>query len=314
MQKLILATRSSPLALWQAKEVAARLALAGFQTELKAIETLGDKKLEVTLSKIGDKGVFTQELEQMLVNGDAHLAVHSAKDMPSKLPEGLEIIAFTEREIPSDVVVSHSPDFKLENRQMKIGTSSTRRVATLKRYFPEVETVSVRGNLQTRIRKMQEGQCEALLLAYAGVFRMGFQDLIREQLSLQIFTPAVGQGSLAIEVSSSLPQNVKDKIRSHLNHEETCMALEAERAFLRTMDGGCSVPVFGFGQFSNGVLGFEGGIISLDGQEEIRHKMDFALKPGDWENARQAGIEMANFILSTGGSSILEKIKQTLRS
>ena len=136
MQKLILATRSSPLALWQANEVSRMLENAGFSTELKPIETIGDKRLNVTLAKIGDKGVFTKELEQMLIDGEAHLAVHSAKDMPSSLPDNLEIVAFTEREVPCDVLVSHQKDFKLENRPVVIGTSSTRRIATLKRYFP----------------------------------------------------------------------------------------------------------------------------------------------------------------------------------
>ncbi|HOY96331.1 MAG TPA: hydroxymethylbilane synthase [Catalimonadaceae bacterium] len=312
MQKLILATRSSPLALWQANEVTRMLENAGFTTELKAIETIGDKKLNVTLSKIGDKGVFTKELEQMLIDGEAHLAVHSAKDMPSSLPDNLEIVAFTEREVPCDVLVSHKADFKLENRPVVIGTSSTRRIATLKRYFPEVQTVPVRGNLQTRIRKMEEGQCDALLLAYAGVHRMGYSNLIREQLDLSVFTPAVGQGSLAIEVSSELPNELKTRIRSCLEHLPTAICLEAERAFLRKMDGGCSVPVFGFARFENEKLIMSGGIVSLDGQEEVRK--EFTISNPDRITAKQAGTDLANQILSSNGNSILQKIKQALHS
>ena len=312
MQKLILATRSSPLALWQANEVSRMLEIAGFRTELKAIETIGDKKLNVTLSKIGDKGVFTKELEQMLIDGEAHLAVHSAKDMPSSLPENLEIIAFTEREVACDVLVSHNPDFRLQNKPVVIGTSSTRRIATLKRYFPEVQTVPVRGNLQTRIRKMEEGQCDALLLAYAGVHRMGFSNLIREQLDTTLFTPAVGQGSLAIEVSSSLPEDLKTRIRSCLEHPQTAVCLEAERAFLRKMDGGCSVPVFGFARFEKEELIMSGGIISLDGLEEVRKEI--AISAPDRQAARHTGTELANQILSSNGNSILQKIKQALHS
>jgi hydroxymethylbilane synthase len=312
MQKLILATRSSPLALWQANEVSRMLEIAGFKTELKAIETIGDKKLNVTLSKIGDKGVFTKELEQMLIDGEAHLAVHSAKDMPSSLPENLEIIAFTEREVPCDVLVSHLPEFNLQNRPGIIGTSSTRRIATLKRYFPELHTVPVRGNLQTRIRKMEEGHCDALLLAYAGVHRMGFGHLIRQRLDISFFTPAVGQGSLAIEVSSHLPADLKSAIRSCLNHSQTAICLEAERTFLRKMDGGCSVPVFGYARFENEEFRISGGIISLDGFEEVRK--DISISNPVIESARQAGIDLANQVLSSNGHAILQKIKQTLQT
>ncbi len=311
MQKLILATRSSPLALWQANEVSRRLENAGFKTELKAIETIGDKKLNVTLSKIGDKGVFTKELEQMLLDGEAHLAVHSAKDMPSSLPDNLEIIAFTEREVPCDVLVSHNPDVKLQNRAMVIGTSSTRRIATLKRYFPEVQTVPVRGNLQTRIRKMEEGQCDALLLAYAGVYRMGFSDLIQEKLDTSVFTPAVGQGSLAIEVSAHLHSDLKSRIRSCLEHPQSAICLEAERAFLRQMEGGCSVPVFGFARLENNMLFISGGIISLDGLEEVRKEI--SVPNPDLASARKAGSDLAIQVLSSNGNSILQKIKQTLQ-
>ncbi len=312
MQKLILATRSSPLALWQANEVSRILETAGFRTELKAIETIGDKKLNVSLSKIGDKGVFTKELEQMLIDGEAHLAVHSAKDMPSSLPDNLEIIAFTEREVPCDVLVSHNSGIKLQNRPMVIGTSSTRRIATLKRYFPEVQTVPVRGNLQTRIRKMEDGECDALLLAYAGVHRMGFTELIKERLDTSVFTPAVGQGSLAIEVSSYLAPDLKSRIRSCLEHPQTAICLEAERAFLRRMEGGCSVPVFGFACLESNLLSMSGGIISLDGLEEVRKEI--SVSNPDLNSARKAGADLAFLVLSSNGNSILQKIKQTLHS
>ena len=313
MQKLILATRSSPLALWQANEVAAKLNQAGVETELKAMETLGDKKLDVTLSKIGDKGVFTQELEQMLLDGEAHLAVHSAKDMPSRLPDGLEIIAFTARENPCDVLVSHRESPNLENLSLKVGTSSTRRVALLKRYYPHIQTVSIRGNLQTRIHKMEEGQCDALLLAYAGVFRMGYSDLIREQLSLSIFTPPVGQGALAIEICSTLSPDIQALLKQTLHDPTTGLALAAERSFLRTMDGGCSVPVFGYASFKEGTLEMQGGIVSLDGSEEIRQSRSIQISAEDVENARLFGKELAEHILNSGGDSVLSKIKQNLR-
>lgn len=310
MQTLVIATRSSPLALWQAHFVARSLEAAGFQTKIHALETIGDKKLEVSLSKIGEKGVFTQELEQLLIRGDAHLAVHSAKDMPSKLPESLEIIAFTERENPCDVLVSSKADANL-SQNLKVGTSSTRRVAILKRYFPHLETVTVRGNLQTRFRKMEEGHCDALLLAFAGVSRMGFSDAISQELDPSIFTPAVGQGSLAIEISSSLSSDLKSAIKNALNHEETHLDLIAERAFLRVMDGGCSVPVFAYARLKGEKRILSGGIVSLDGKEEIRfvgETTDINTK----ESAILLGVQVAKEILLQGGDSILSKIKQDL--
>ncbi|HRH33525.1 MAG TPA: hydroxymethylbilane synthase [Catalimonadaceae bacterium] len=311
MQTLVIATRSSPLALWQANFVADSLQRVGFQTRIQALETIGDKKLEVSLSKIGEKGVFTQELEQLLIRGEAHLAVHSAKDMPSKLPEELEILAFTERENPIDVLVSPNQAANI-NQPLRIGTSSTRRVAILKRYFPHIETVTVRGNLQTRFRKMEEGHCDALLLAFAGVNRMGFSESITQELDPKIFTPAVGQGSLAIEVGSGLSTDLKIAIRAALNHEETNLDILAERAFLRVMDGGCSVPVFGYSRIKGVRRILSGGIVSLDGLEEIR--FEGATEDIHSESAAiDLGVGVAREILLRGGDAILSKIKQNLR-
>jgi hydroxymethylbilane synthase len=311
---LKLATRSSPLALWQARFAEERLRAAGFATELIPIETLGDRKLDTALSKIGDKGVFTRELENLLLSGQAHLAVHSAKDMPSQLPEGLEILAFTRREQPHDVVVSPDPDFRLEDKPLRVGTASTRRVAILHRHFPGIEAVAIRGNLQTRIRKMEEGQCQALILAFAGVWRMGFGHLIREHLSTGQFTPAVGQGSLAIEAATSLSAGLRHAIRLALNHGPTESALLAERAFLRTVEGGCSVPVFGYASVSEGGFRLSGGLVSLDGSDELRGEEWLTSPEPDAGAATGAGIRLANRLLDAGGRSILQKIKQDLQS
>ena len=313
MEKLVIATRSSPLALWQANDIANKLKEAGFSTELKAIETIGDKKQDVTISKIGDKGVFTQELEEMLLKAEAHLAVHSAKDMPSSLPEGLEIVAFTKREKPVDVLVSEKRAFQLENKKLIIGTASTRRVATLKRYFPEIETLTIRGNLQTRIRKMKEGQCDALILAYAGIYRMGYVDLISQELDIKVFTPAVGQGSMAIEISGNLLPAIKVRLQKLLQHPETALAINAERAFLRKMNGGCSIPVFGYANYKNGMLTITGGIISLDGKEEVREIMIEQIAVSEIDKAVLLGQKLGETILNTGGDSILTKIKQNLQ-
>lgn len=312
MQKLTIATRSSPLALWQTHWVKQRLEEIGFEIELKPIETIGDKRLDVGLSKIGDKGVFTQELEEMLRLGQAHLAVHSAKDMPSSLPDDLEILAFTEREAPHDVVVSLSPDFRLSNREVLLGTASTRRLAMLSKHFPKVKTVSIRGNLQTRFKKMKDGQCEAMILAFAGVERMGLSAYICQHLDPEIFTPAVGQGSLAIETHVNLNEEIRTRIQLALNHKETAMALETERTFLHAMQGGCSIPSFGLATWVGpDELSFCGGILSLDGNEEIKRIEKTRVK--DAADCRALGEKVANLVLSEGGRSILEKIKQDLR-
>ncbi len=298
-------TRGSKLALWQAYHVEERLNQAGIQTEIVTIETKGDKILNVSIAKIGSKGVFTEEIEEQLVDGRIDIAVHSAKDMQSTLPEGFELIAFMERERCNDVVVSKKEGLSVKNGEgFLLGTSSTRRVATLKSLYPHIKTVPVRGNLQTRIRKMDEGACDALLLAYAGVHRMGYEDMIAEHLSLEEFTPAVGQGSVAIEVFENLAQDKKEAIRAALNHTDTETCLLAERAFLKTMDGGCSIPVFGLARLNGDQIDMQGGIISLDGQQVIRKSRSAAR-----DEALTLGGQLAEEVLNSGGATILESIK-----
>ncbi len=310
MEKLILATRSSPLALWQARDVADRLKSAGFETELLPIETKGDQKLDVSLAKIGEKGLFTQELETLLLEGKAHLAVHSAKDMPSQLPDGLELIAFTERENPEDVLVSFHADVRISQPGLRIGTSSTRRVATLNRHFPDALPVSVRGNLQTRFRKMEEGHCDAMILARAGVQRMELDRYVVESLSTDIFTPAAGQASMAVEIAESLDPAIKSAMRAALNHHRSELAILAERAFLRKMEGGCSIPVFALCEARDRGFYLQAGIISTDGQEEIRYRIE--VKPEEnreEEDLIAAGEHLALQVLQAGGASILQKIR-----
>ena len=206
-------TRGSKLALWQAYYVEKLLQAGGLSTEIVIIETKGDKILDRALSKIGSKGIFTEELEEQLRSGGIDVAVHSAKDLQSDLGEEFEILAFTERERVNDVLVSHNTALTLsQGGSFVIGTSSTRRVALLKYFYPHLKTVDMRGNLQTRLRKLEEGHCDALLLAYAGVHRMGYDDRIAEFLSLEEFIPAVGQGSVAIECAVSLDPEKKETL------------------------------------------------------------------------------------------------------
>jgi hydroxymethylbilane synthase len=235
------------------------------------IDTKGDQVMEVSIAKIGSKGVFTQELEEQLLDGRIDIAVHSAKDMQSTLAEDFELIAFTQREKENDIMLSVRKDLDIRDssKPLTLGTSSTRRVATLRHFFPHVKTVDVRGNLQTRIRKMEEGLCDALLLAYAGVHRMGYDAMIAGELDLREFTPAVGQGSVAIESAKSLDPALRQQIIAACNHPETEFRLKAERAYLRVLEGGCSIPVFALAHLEENILTVRGGIVSLDGTQRI---------------------------------------------
>ena len=297
--KVRIGTRGSKLALWQAYHVEKKLQSVGFETEIVTIETKGDKILDASIAKIGSKGVFTEEIEEQLADGRIDIAVHSAKDMQSNLPDGFELIAFMERETPNDVIVSDDKSISLDSKEILLGTSSTRRIATLKAKYPHIKTVPIRGNLQTRIKKMRDGACDALLLAYAGVHRMEEDDLIVEHLSLKEFTPAIGQGSVAIEVHSSIDQLKKQEIQNVLNDPKTAICLKAERSFLRTMDGGCSIPVFGHASLKGDQIEMEAGIISLDGSREVRCK-----KNGYMDNPLKLGFELASEVLTSGGKEI----------
>ena len=304
MNPIRIATRKSKLALWQANWVKERLQAAGLSAELIGIETIGDKQLDTSISKIGSKGVFTQELEDQLSTGATDIAVHSAKDLASTLPGGFEIIAYGLREYVSDVVVS-SKEISLE-QPLVIGTSSTRRVAQLAKYFSHFETVAIRGNLQTRIEKLKQGACEALLLARAGVERLGLSSMIRYEFPLDQLTPAVGQGCIAIEAHASLDSDTRQLIRKAVNDSETERVLVAERSFLKTLEGGCSIPAFANGELRGKEIYLTGGILSLDGQQ-------FISKKGIGENGLALGNQVATDVLTSGGDLILVEIKKQLQ-
>ena len=296
--------------MWQAHYVKDELTKHDIEVELLPIETKGDKVLDVSISKIGSKGVFTEELEQMLENGEIDMAIHSAKDLPSELPEQFEILAFSSREKENDVLISQNKSLQLldEHSEFVVGTSSTRRIATLAHYFPKIKTVEIRGNLQTRIKKMKAGHCDALLLAYAGVSRMEYHDLINQELSLDVFTPAVGQGSLAVEIATSLDEEKKLRIREILNDPTTEHKLLAERAYLRKLKGGCSIPAFANAQIVDNKLLLQAGIFSLDGSELIKKKEE-----GSIENAATLGATLGEQVLNDGGARVLEAINRELK-
>ncbi|MCF0050916.1 hydroxymethylbilane synthase [Dyadobacter sp. LJ53] len=301
-------TRGSKLALWQAHYVEELLNEGGVETEVVIIETKGDKILNRALSKIGSKGVFTQELEDQLLDGSIDIAVHSAKDLQSQLDDAFELIAYTEREKANDVLVSHNNELSLKSGETFIvGTSSTRRIAVLRHFYPHIQTVDMRGNLQTRLGKLNEGHCDALLLAYAGVHRMKYDDKIAEHLLLDEFTPAVGQGSVAIECAVNLSGEKKAMVKSLTNHRETETCLLAERAFLKRLQGGCSIPVFGMATLKDDQINITGGIISLDGKELIRRT-----ETGSITFPEELGTALANELLEAGADRILKDIREQI--
>ncbi len=306
---LRLATRASRLALWQTEHVAGLLNAAGLATEIVPMQTTGDAVQDRSLAKIGSKGVFTQELEDSLRRGETHLAVHSAKDVQSSIAPDLELLAFLEREPVNDVILSFQPELDLNKVGIVLGTSSARRKAQLRRYYPHAKTAEARGNLQTRLRKLEEGQYDGLVLAYAGVHRMGYEHLVRHTLPADVFVPATGQGSIAIECAKGLDAKLKAQIRAALNHPLTHLCLVAERGFLQIMEGGCSIPSFALARLDEaGELRLHGGLISLDGSELVE-----AMFSGDatLATAEALGAAVATSVLARGGREILAGIRAT---
>ncbi len=307
MTKVVIGTRGSTLAMIQARMVmdALQQEVPGNSYELKTIKTTGDLITDIPLDKIGDKGLFIKELENALLSGEIDMAVHSMKDMPTELPGALVIGAVMAREAPWDVVIAGSEKTKLADMKSgtKIGSSSLRRRAQLLHHYPQLDIQSIRGNLDTRLKKLQQGDFDAIILAYAGVKRMGWSDLITETINSEICLPAVGQGAIGIEIR----HNDGDiaKIVSVLNCSETEAAVKAERAFLNRLEGGCQVPVGALAEIENGVLLLEGMVASLDGSKLFR-KTD----KGEVKDAKLIGTRLAERLLDLGCGEILELIRQ----
>ncbi|MEN8198684.1 MAG: hydroxymethylbilane synthase [Thermodesulfobacteriota bacterium] len=306
MTTISIGSRKSKLAMWQTNTVAAMLEESGLATSINSMETKGDKILDVSIAKIGSKGVFTEELEDQLQNGTTDIAVHSAKDMQSILPSGFELIAFTDREKPNDVLLSRDSAIDLadKTKKIRIGTSSVRRIALLKYFYPHVETVEMRGNLQTRIKKMDDGACDALMLAYAGVKRMEYEEMIVKIFAADEFIPPVGQGCIAIESATELDPEKRQKIRTCLNNPNSEACLLAERAFLRTMEGGCSIPAFGLAILEGEEIILRGGLASLDGKTVLTRE-----ERGTRAECDAIGERLGNYILDNGGREILAAIR-----
>jgi hydroxymethylbilane synthase len=270
---------------------------------IKKISTSGDKITDVPLAKIGGKGLFTKEIENELLSGDIDMAIHSMKDLPTELPEGLKIGAVPEREDPRDALVSrgHKRLSELPAGSV-IGTCSLRRKAQLLAARPELQVADLRGNLDTRLRKVEEGKYDALLLACAGIRRLGRQQVITEIIEIETVIPAVGQGALCIETRENNPF-VEELIRP-LNHIETELAVRAERALMARLEGGCQVPVGGHARFENGSLSLYGIVASLGGEKIVR-----AQDVGNPADPEELGNRVAARLIMMGAKEILDEIR-----
>ena len=327
---LVIGTRGSQLAVWQAEHIAERLR-AGWPDlglRLERIRTTGDKILDVPLAQVGGKALFVKEIEEALLAGRVDLAVHSMKDVPTELPPGLIIAATPEREDPADVLISRSGGCLADlPRGARVGTSSLRRQAQLLHYRPDLVIVGLRGNLETRIRKLDGEGLDAIILAAAGVKRLGLAHLVTEALSLDVLLPAIGQGALGIEIreqqgdgraaegrgsggtgQSREPRAASgapsvEEIVATLDHRETHLAVRAERAMLRRLGGGCQVPVAAWASVEGDVIILRGLIASIDGEAMVQGKAC-----GTTADPERLGTELAADLLARGGQGILDRI------
>ena len=305
MKKIItIGTRKSLLALWQSNYIKSRLETQypDCEVRLQKIVTKGDKILDVPLSKIGGKGLFTKEIETALLDGEVDLAVHSLKDMPTKLPDGLCLTAITERAVVGDAFVSNKYNtFAEMPAGAVLGTSSLRRKAQLLAKRPDLDIRDLRGNVDTRLHKLDEGQYDAIILAAAGLTRLGYADRIKENLPCEFCIPAVGQGALAIECRTD-NKEVRAMLE-FLNHPATKSCTDAERAFLGLVEGGCQVPIGVHADAEGTQMHITAIIASLDGSTLLRDEID-----GDVNDAVALGQTLGRRMLENGGKAILDEI------
>ncbi len=319
--KLVIATRGSKLALWQAGWVKAALEKIEPQlkVELNRIRTTGDRILDVPLAQVGGKGLFVKEIEEAMLRGEADLAVHSMKDVPTGLPGGLHLSAICKREDPRDAVITAAGK-KPETRNPKsgiihglphgarTGTSSLRRICQLLNRRPDLKITQLRGNVDTRIRRLDEGEFDAIILAAAGVKRLGRANRITGILPAETCLPAIGQGAIGIECR--MDDEFTNRLLKGLNHEETSICVRAERAFLEKLEGGCQVPIAAYARLERGTGGPESGILfieglvgSLDGKTLIKNSCR-----GRAGEAESVGTALAEKLLSAGAREILDEV------
>ena len=302
--KLTIATRKSPLALWQAEHVAGLLSeLGAYDVALMELTTRGDKILDQALSKVGGKDLFVKEIEHALIERTAQVAVHSLKDMPTVLPEGLAITAFPTREDPRDALVS-AKGYTLATLpwNAKVGTCSLRRAAQLLRRRPDLNIVPIRGNVQTRLRRMEAEGMDATILAYAGLLRLEMSELATEVLDPSVSLPAIGQGILAVETRTD--DEATNALVRQLDDPASRSAALAERAFLHRLEGGCQVPIAGHAKIAGDRLALEGLVSSLDGRRVVQDVHD-----GPVKDAAKIGLALAEKLLAAGAKKILDELQ-----
>jgi hydroxymethylbilane synthase len=299
-----IATRKSPLALWQAEHVAERLeqAFPDLKTELVKMVTKGDKILDAPLAKIGGKGLFVKELEVGMLENRADIAVHSMKDVPVEFPEGLHLAAILNREDPTDAFVSNNyGSLKELPTNAKIGTSSLRRQCQIKEKFPDAEILSLRGNVNTRLAKLDAGEYDAIILASAGLKRLGMGDRITECLEPNISLPAIGQGAIGIECR--IDDKETNELLNVLHDSETTIRVTAERAMNARLKGGCQVPIAGFAELQGDQIRMRGLVGAPDGSVLYRSE-----KQGSFDQAEQIGQAVADDLFAQGADKILQAL------
>ena len=303
-RKLLIGTRGSVLALWQAEWVKSQIMEVhkDLTVGLVTIKTTGDKILDVPLARVGGKGLFVKEIEEALLEGRADLAVHSVKDMPAELPAGLHLAAMPPREDPRDVLISRAGEGLEQLRSgARIGTSSLRRAAQLLHFRPDFRIETLRGNVDTRLRKLENEGFEGIILAAAGLKRMELTHVITQYLEPDLMLPAVGQGALGIE--TRVDDDFTNQVVSSLAHRDTMITVGAERAFLKRLEGGCQVPIGAHAALKGEEIRLTGMVADLRGQRLFRKELR-----GELQDAESLGEELAEIVLESGGEEILAAI------
>ncbi len=308
--KIVIGTRGSKLALWQAEWIKSELERAhkGLEVSLQIIKTTGDKILDVPLAQVGGKGLFVKEIEEAMLRNEVDIAVHSMKDVPTDIPEGLHLAVITKREDPRDAFITRKENgtwkiarFEDLPKGATVGTSSLRRSTQLLSKRPDLKIEQLRGNVDTRLRKLDEGQFDAIILATAGVKRLGWEDRITEVIPADISLPAIGQGAVGIECR--IGDRFVHEMICVLNHAETEVCVRAERAFLRKLEGGCQVPIAAYATLDNGNLKIDGLVGNVEGTKIVKGHIE-----GPEEDHKKLGTSLAEDLLSRGAKEILDEV------
>ncbi len=300
MAKLRIGSRGSQLALWQANHISALLREQGHTVELEIIKTTGDKITDVALAKVGTKGMFTKEIEEALADGRVDLAVHSLKDLPTEVPPGFELAAITKRENPRDVLLSRKYDSLQSLPQgARVGTSSLRRQAQIKAIRPDFEIYPLRGNVDTRLRKLEAGEFDAIILAAAGLYRLGRTESVREVISAELMCPAAGQGALGIEIRAG--DSATGRYLKFLDDAASRASTTCERALLNKLGGGCQVPIGAFAEVNGSVIELHAIVARPDGSQVLRESRQGS-------DPRQLGESVGEALLRRGADAILAEV------